>query len=70
MVLEKLDRYMQNDEIRAPTYIIHKNKFKMNKELKHKIGNHKNTIEIHRQRNLTHMPKQFLHQYHSYANGN
>ena len=36
MVLGKLDRYMQKDETRIPTYTIHKNKLKMDKGLKHK----------------------------------
>ena len=37
MVLGDLDSYMQNkNEIRSPTYTIHKNKLKVNKRLKYK----------------------------------
>ena len=42
MVLGKLDRYMQKNETRPPTYTIHKNKLKMNELLKCKSLNHKN----------------------------
>ena len=34
MVLGKLDRYMQKNETRPPSYITHKNKFKMGQRLK------------------------------------
>ena len=34
MVLVELDSYMQKNETRAPTYTIHKNKFKVDKRLK------------------------------------
>ena len=33
MVLGDLDNYMQKNETRAPTYAIHKNKFKVDKNL-------------------------------------
>ena len=33
MVLGDLDSYMQKNETRSPTYTIHKNKFKMDKDL-------------------------------------
>ena len=33
MVLGDLDSYMQKNETRAPTYTIHKNKFKVDKDL-------------------------------------
>ena len=36
MVLEDLDSYMQKNETLAPTYTIHKNKFKVDKGLKYK----------------------------------
>ena len=41
MVLGKLDRYMQKNETRSPTYTIHKNKLKMDTGVKHKAGNNK-----------------------------
>ena len=34
MVLGKLDRYIQKNEARLPSYTIHKNKFKMDQRLK------------------------------------
>ena len=39
MDLEDLDSYMQKKEkeTRPPTYMIHKNKFKMDKRLKYKL---------------------------------
>ena len=33
MVLRDLDKYMQKNETRPPTYIIHQNKLKMDKRL-------------------------------------
>ena len=33
MVLGDLDSYMQENETQSPTYIIHKNKFKVDKRL-------------------------------------
>ena len=41
MVLGDLDRYMQKNENRPPTYYIYKNKLKMNKRLKYKAQHHK-----------------------------
>ena len=41
MVLGHLDCYMQNNETRAPTYTIHKNKFKVDKRFKQKSQHHK-----------------------------
>ena len=35
MVLGELDSYVQKNGTRAPTYTIHKNKFKMGKRLSH-----------------------------------
>ena len=35
MVLGDLDSYMQKNETKPPTYIIHKNKLKMDKRLKY-----------------------------------
>ena len=37
MVLGDLDSYVQKNEIRSPTYAIHKNKFKVGKRLKYKL---------------------------------
>ena len=45
MVLGKLDRYMQINETRPPTYTIYTNKLKMGKILKYKLQNHKNLEE-------------------------
>ena len=42
MVLRELDSYMQKNETQAPTYTIHKNKFKVDKNLN--IGY--NTIKV------------------------
>ena len=36
MVLGDLDSHMQKNETTSPTYVIHKNKFKMDKRLKYK----------------------------------
>ena len=36
IVLGDLDSYIQKKETRSPTYTIHKNKFKVDKRLKHK----------------------------------
>ena len=36
IVLGDLDKYMEKNETRSPTYSIHKNKFKMDKRLKYK----------------------------------
>ena len=36
MVLGDLDSYMHKNEIRSPTYTIHKNNFKVDKRLKYK----------------------------------
>ena len=36
MVLGELDSYMQKNKTQAPTYTIHKNKFKVDKRLKYK----------------------------------
>ena len=54
---------MQKNETRSPTYTIHKNKLKMYKGLKYKMGNHKNIRGIHRQQHFRHMPKELLHRY-------
>ena len=53
MVLGDLDSYMQNkNEIRSPTYTIHKNKLKVNKRLKYKLWHHKSPGAEDRQENL------------------
>ena len=36
MVLGDVDSYMQKNETRAPTYTMHKNKFKVDKRLEYK----------------------------------
>ena len=36
MVLEELDKYMQKNEARQPTYTVHQNKLKIDKRLKYK----------------------------------
>ena len=41
MMLRKLDRHMQKNETRPPTYTKDRNKVTMDKGLKCKIGNHK-----------------------------
>ena len=37
MMLGELDSYVQKNETRSPTYVIHKNQFKMDKRLKYKL---------------------------------
>ena len=37
MVLGKLDRYIQKNETKPPTYMIHKNKLEIDKRLKCKL---------------------------------
>ena len=37
MVLGDLDSYMQKNETRSPTFIIHKNKLKVDKRLKYEL---------------------------------
>ena len=49
MVLGNLDRYMQKNETRPPTYAIHKNKLKMDKRLKYKLWHHKSLRGEHTQ---------------------
>ena len=44
MVLGKLDKYMQKNENRLPSYTIHKNKLKMYKRLKCRLKTRK-TLE-------------------------
>ena len=52
MVMGHLDSYMQKNEARPPTYIIHKNKLKMDKRLKCKLQHHQSPRGEHRQENL------------------
>ena len=52
MVLGDLDRYMQKNETRSPTYTIHENKLKVDKRLKYKLQHHKSPRGEHRQENL------------------
>ena len=42
MVLGKLDRYVQKNEIGTPSYVAHENKFNMDQRLKCQTQNHKN----------------------------
>ena len=55
MVLGKLDRYMQKNEIRPPSYTTHKNRFKMDQKLKCYTCNHKNYRRKDKQQNLGHL---------------
>ena len=61
MVLGELDRYMQKNETRAPTYTINKNKLKVDKRLKYKSQHHKSPRRKHRQGNLRYSMKQYFH---------
>ena len=60
---EKIGEIHAKNETRSPTYTIHKNKLKTDKELKQKTGSHKNTRDIHRQQSVRHMLKEFLQGY-------
>ena len=51
MVLGKLDSHMQN-ETRPLSYIIHKNKLKMDERPKYETGNHQNPRGEHGQQPL------------------
>ena len=63
MVLGDLDSYMQKNDTRAPTYTIHKNKFKVDKRLKYKSWNHKSPRGEDREENLRYSTEQYFHQY-------
>ena len=41
MVLGELDKYMQKNETKSPTYTTQQNKLKMDKRLKYKLQDHK-----------------------------
>ena len=60
MVLGEPDSYMQKHEARAPTYTIHKNKFKVYKKLKYKLWHHKSPRRKHQQENLRYSMQQHL----------
>ena len=59
-MLGKLDRYMQKNETRPPSYTTHKNKFKMDQRLKCQTPNHKNPRRKYRQQNLGCCPQKFF----------
>ena len=61
MVLGDLDRYVQKNETRSPTYAIHKNKLKMDKRLKYKLGHHKSPRREKRQENFRYFTQQYFH---------
>ena len=61
MALGELNNYMQKNESSSPTYIIHKNKFKMYKKLKYKSQHLKNPRGEHRHENLTYSMQQYFH---------
>ena len=63
MVLGDLDSYMQKNETQPPTYIIHKNKLKMDTRLKYKLQHHKSPKGEQRQENLRYSTQQYFHQY-------
>ena len=51
VVLGDLDSYLKINEIRSPTYSIHKNKLKIDKRLKYKVITHKSPRGKHWQEN-------------------
>ena len=61
LVLGELDIYIQKNVTQSPTYTIHKNKFKVDKRLKHKLQHHKCPKEEHRQENLRYSIQQYFH---------
>ena len=63
MVFGDLDSYMQKNETWPSTYIIHKNKLKMNKRLKYKLWHHKSPRGERRQENFRYPMQQYFHQY-------
>ena len=63
MVLGDMDSYVQKNEIRSPTYTIHKNKFKVGKRLKYKSLHHKTPRGKHWQENLRHSTQQHPHRH-------
>ena len=63
MVLGDLDSYMQKNETRPPMYTIHKNKLKVDKQLKCKSSYHKSPRGEHRQENLRYSMQHYFHQY-------
>ena len=52
--------YAKN-ETQAPTYTIHKNKFKVDKRFKYKSYHHQTPGGEHRQENLTYSTQQYFH---------
>ena len=63
MVLGDLDRYMQKNETRSPTYTIHENKLKVDKRLKYKLQHHNSPRGEHRKENFRYSMQQYFHQY-------
>ena len=70
MVLRKLDRYVQENETRPPSYTTHKNIFKMDPRLKCYTPKHKNHGRKHKQQNLRHCSQQYVIGYISSGKGN
>ena len=62
MVTGKLDRYIQKNETRPPSYITHKNKFKMDQRLKCYTQNYKNPRK-RMQQNLKHCSYEYFIRY-------
>ena len=61
MVLGDVDSYMQKNETQSPTYMIHRNKFKVDKSLIYKSQHHKGARGEHRQENLRYSTHQYFH---------
>ena len=53
----------KTNETQLPIYIIHKNKFKVDKRLKYKSWHHKSHTGEYRQENLRHSMQQYCHWY-------
>ena len=60
MVLGDLDSYMKKNETQPPTYMICKNKLKMDKRLKYKSQPHKSPRGEHRQGNFRYSTHQYF----------
>ena len=61
MVLRKLDSHMWKNETGPFSYIIHKDKLKMDERPKCKTGIHQNPRGEHMQQPLRHRPQQIFH---------